>query len=122
MTTTEEEQMAQENVPVQVIDGEIVVQENVDLTKQPKNVKIIWQMQTDGWVFTDQGIVITNPGEQFSEPTRTANGRAFHWKDKNDDGKQYKYSIYVAPEKGGDGIELDPGITNGGGGGGGGGG
>lgn len=118
MTTTEEEQMVQEVVPVQVINGEIVVQDVVDLTKQPRNVKIRWEMRTDGWVFTEQGIVITNPGEQFSEPNRSANGRAFHWKDKNDDSKQYKYSIFVAPEKGGDGIELDPGINNGNGGGG----
>ncbi|MGA0611716.1 hypothetical protein [Caldimonas sp. KR1-144] len=110
--------MNEVQVPVAVVDGQIQVQEVVDLTKKPKDVKIRWILSTPGWEFTANGIVIENPSPQFSESQRTASGSEFQWKDKNDDSKTYKYDVNVQAAGGsGPVISLDPTINNGDGGG-----
>ncbi|MGA0611715.1 hypothetical protein [Caldimonas sp. KR1-144] len=110
--------MNQVEVPVTVVDGRILVQDEIDLTRKPKDVKIRWVLSTPGWEFTENGIVIDDSSSQFSDPKRTAGGSEFQWKDKNDDSRRYKYDVNVqATDTLGRTLSLDPTINNGDGGG-----
>jgi hypothetical protein len=70
------------------------------------------QSAPDDFRFTDQGIVINDPGNQFSEPALQAGGRKFKWLDKNDPvPTPFKYTVNV--RKGGLACTpFDPTIVN----------
>lgn len=111
--------MSQVNVEVNVVNGQIQVEQSVDLRSKPNNVKIRWTLGTTDWNFDDQGIDIVQVTNQFRDARRMDNGRAYQWKDKNSDGKTYKYDInLVASDGSGRKLALDPIIINGGDGGG----
>lgn len=108
--------MNEVEVPVSVSPAgdAIVVQDVVDLKQKPKDVKIRWVLQTSGWEFTQDGIVIQNPDSQFSDPQWVSSGREFQWKDKNDDKQTYKYDVNLkATDGSGRTLSLDPTISNG---------
>ena len=75
-----------------------------------KNVPFKWTIVTDGWTFTSNGIEIPNNGGQFGNPHSSAQGKQFHWVDKNDNKTAYKYNVNVT--NGGPPLSLDPTIQN----------
>ena len=74
------------------------------------NVNLHWKIKTPGWTFPSNGIVIANPGTEFSEPEVQNNGTQFKWKDKNTPGLSFKYTITVT--NGTTTKLLDPTIIN----------
>lgn len=74
------------------------------------NVEVHWDISTAGWTFPSNGIVIKNPGSEFSDPEVKNNGNRFKWKDKNASVGTYKYAINVT--NGTTPLSLDPTITN----------
>jgi len=74
------------------------------------NINIHWDIDTAGWTFPSNGIVITDPGDEFSDPEVQNNGKRFKWKDKNSSGGSYKYAINVT--NGSTPLSLDPTIIN----------
>ena len=99
---------------VTIVNGAPVV--NIDKLKpNGNNVKLTWNMDTAGWVFTATGVVITNNTGQFSNPKLLANGKKFTWDDANSDAVLYNYTINVQQsEQGRKTLSLDPQIQNGG--------
>jgi len=63
--------------------------------------------------FTDQGIVIAEPGSQFSQPALQAGGRKFKWRDKNDPSPSTPFKYTISARNGGVSCTpLDPTIIN----------
>ena len=98
-------------------DATVTVANNVvSVTPDPlpagpgNNVNLHWNLSTNGWTFPSNGIVITNPGDQFSDSQVLNNGKQFKWKDKNTNGVKYKYTINVT--NGATTLSLDPTIEN----------
>ena len=98
-------------------DATVTVANNiVSVTPDPlpagpgNNVNLHWNISTNGWTFPSNGIVITNPGDQFSDAQVLNNGRQFKWKDKNTNSVRYKYTINVT--NGSTTLSLDPTIEN----------
>lgn len=110
--------MCRVDVHVDVVDGQIQVEPDTNLRSKPNNVRIVWTLVTKEWVFDDKGIDIVAITNQFRDAKRVNKGEAYRWKDKNSDGKQYKYDInLVAADGSGRKLQLDPLISNNGGGG-----
>jgi len=103
-------------VHVDVVDGQIVVEPETNLRHKPKNVKIMWTLATQDWKFDDHGIDIVEITNQFRDAQRINHGKAYAWRDKNSDGKQYKYDVNLVSLDGKVKLKLDPLINNGGGG------
>lgn len=98
-------------------DATVTIANNVvSVTPDPlpagpgNNVNLQWNINTNGWTFPSNGIVITNPGDQFSDPEVKNNGKQFKWKDKNTNSLSYKYTINVS--NGTSTLSLDPTIEN----------
>ena len=75
-----------------------------------RNVPLNWTIATNGWTFTANGIDIPAGGGQFSGGHPSAQGRQFHWVDKNDLTGTYKYNVNVT--KNGVNASEDPTIQN----------
>lgn len=75
-----------------------------------RNIPFKWTIVTNGWTFTSKGIDIPNNGGQFSGGNSTAQGRQFHWVDKNDNTNPYKYDVNVT--NGTTTLNRDPTIQN----------
>ena len=98
-------------------DATVTIANNiVSVTPDPlpagpgNNVNLHWNIVTDGWTFPPNGIVIVNPGDQFSDPKVKNNGKQFKWKDKNSNDLSFKYTINVT--NGTTTQSLDPTIVN----------
>lgn len=87
--------MAQQ-VTVAIVNNSIVVTpDRLPMGKQ-KSQPIHWTIDTNGWTFPADGIVITNPGDQFYDGGKeTGNDRKFKWHDKNTVAGEYKYIVKV---------------------------
>ena len=90
------------------ITGKVISVDIEPVKPKDKNVNIHWTIDTAGWDFTANGIVIEDNQGQFSEPEKK--NKFFKWKDKNDDKKKYKYTVNVTDGK--ETISLDPWIWN----------
>lgn len=90
----------------------------LEVTNRGKAKNIRWRIRNEGYIFADNGIVITNPDGEFDEPEMGADGKMFKWRDKHSvtkpPGLVYKYSVNVvktgdAPRKC---LTYDPLIAN----------
>ena len=92
-----------------------VVAVNIDKLKPGGAKKVVWTVDTVGWEFATNGIVIINNNNaQFSDPQRYGNNQKFSWDDANTDRLTYKYNINVQPAGQPTlGASLDPMIENG---------
>jgi len=98
-----------EKVEVTIVGGKISVDQlTLDLSGKGPNVQIHWKILTPQWEFTANGIEIPTNTGQFDQPERQ--GQNFKWKDKNSDGRTYKYTINVFD--GTTGLTEDPFIVN----------
>jgi len=79
-----------------------------------KNVHIKFDLVTAGYVFADtDAIVVSNPGTQFPEPSKTKNGGSTATiLDKNTERGQFKYTVRLKDSATGRLIEFDPTINN----------
>ncbi len=80
-----------------------------------KNQVIEWTIQTNGWTFPDDGIVLkSDAGNQFSDGGKTTgNDNKFKWHDKNTDGNTYHYTVNVTNSANNPpNLSLDPTIVN----------
>ena len=75
-----------------------------------RNVPFNWTIATNGWTFTANGIDIPAGGNQFSGGHPSAQGKQFHWVDKNDVAGTYKYNVNVTNNS--VNASLDPTIQN----------
>jgi hypothetical protein len=86
------------------------------------NAHVKWKIDTAGWEFPAQGgIVIANPGQQFTNVGRDqADHKFHHWKrekkdnftDPNDRRYWYKYTITVSNAAGTISVVYDPWVIN----------
>jgi hypothetical protein len=83
--------------------------EDLKMGKQ-KNVTIKWQLQTAGWTFPSDGIVVHDNDGQFSNFKVNGGGRTFSCVDANTNTKDYKYDVRVTDGK--RVLVLDPTIGN----------
>jgi hypothetical protein len=98
-----------ETVRIDVANGIITPEPDpLDLRGKGPNVQIHWKIATPGWKFTPDGIVISGNTGQFHQPEH--HGALFKLKDKNSDGRTYKYAINVTD--GNRTLVLDPSIVN----------
>ena len=97
-------------MPVKVENG-LVECPNTNVKKGQKNVKLIWQMQTDGWEII--GVYGLN-SPMFVKKGK--DGKGYKCKDKNNNIGQtdYKYTVIVGNEATKEVLSLDPTIKNGG--------
>jgi hypothetical protein len=56
---------------------------------------IIWQLQSPGYTFPSNGIVIANAGTEFDNCQIEANGRRFKCHDKHTRAGRYKYTVNI---------------------------
>lgn len=97
-------------MPVSVVNGNVTCPDT-DVGKGQKNVKLIWEMQTEGWE------IIGLYG--LSAPMfvkKGKDGKGYKCKDKNNNIGQtnYKYTVIVGNEASKQVLSLDPTIKNGG--------
>lgn len=83
--------------------------EDLKMGKQ-KDVTIRWQIQTNGWTFPSNGIVVHDNDGQFSDFKVNGSGKVFSCLDKNTNTKDYKYDVTVTDGK--RTLVLDPTIGN----------
>ena len=76
-----------------------------------KNVRLTWQMQTDGWEIIG---VYGLTGPMFVNKAK--DGKGYTCKDKNNNigSKLYKYTVIVGNEETKEVVSLDPTVKNGG--------
>ena len=101
-------------VTITVTSRGITVDQNpVPVRQGEHNIQIDWKIETAGWQFTSDGIVIHRNYLQFIKPRRE-NSRWFHWVSRNShEGERiYEYTINLTNGK--NRLSLDPGIKNGG--------
>lgn len=82
---------------------------------QSNNQDIEWTIDSAGWTFPANGIVIkSDPNGQFSDGGKeSGNDRKFKWKDKNTDRNEYKYIVNVTNSANNPpNLSLDPIIVN----------
>ena len=80
-----------------------------------RNVVLKFEVQTAGYVFPTTGaVVVTNPGSQFPDPSRTIgpNDTLATLLDLNTDKGTFKYTVAVQRVAGGEVLRLDPSIQN----------
>jgi hypothetical protein len=101
------------NPNVSVVGGKYIVvdQEPIIISNNEKDTWITWQLPADStYSFPDDGIVITNAGDEF-KCNLEAGKKRYACKDKNSKHDKYKYTIKVM-----DGSKLldplDPVIVN----------
>jgi hypothetical protein len=98
-------------VEVSVVNGKVIVdKEKLSMVGKGSNAPIQWQLNTSGWTFPSNGIVIHGNDGEFTDLATADGGRKFKCVDKNKDGKKYKYDINVTDGKGT--LTLDPIIEN----------
>ena len=78
------------------------------------NVKLKFELATDGYVFAAQdAIVVTDGGSEFPDRSKTASdGKTATLHDKNSARAYFKYTVTLQPAGGGQPIVYDPGIQN----------
>jgi hypothetical protein len=76
-------------------NGIKTIPENLDvpLPRQPKNIR--WRLQSEGFVFAYNGIVIKMPDGEFDQPEMVANGQMFKWRDKHTKAGEYHYEVNI---------------------------
>ena len=97
-------------MPVEVVGGKVTCPHTL-VEQGQKNVKLIWQMQTDGWE------IIGVYGLNFPMFVKKGkDGKGYKCKDKNNDigEKDYKYTVIVGNEATKEVLSLDPTVRNGG--------
>jgi hypothetical protein len=102
-----------EQVQVRIVSGNIQCDpERLVLKKGEKDVSIRWKItpSSEPWVFTDDGVVIKSPDDQFSGKAKEDGGKTFHWSDKNGNNKEYPYTVNLT--NGAQTLTLDPTIVN----------
>ena len=105
----------QATMPVEVIpagnDTFSVTCPDTHIGEGQKNVKLTWQMQTDGWeVIGVYGLT----GPMFVNKAKDGNGYTCKDKNNNIGEKEYKYTVIVGNEETKQVASLDPTIKNGG--------
>ena len=97
-------------MPVTVENGKVTCPDT-DVGKGQKNVKLTWEMQTDGWEII--GVYGLN-SPMFVKKGK--DGKGYKCKDKNNNIGQtdYKYTVIVGNEATKEVLSLDPTIKNGG--------
>jgi hypothetical protein len=100
-------------MPVEVLPGEgedyYVTCPDTSVEKGHKNVKLRWEMITEGWeIIGVHGL----PYPIFVEKGK--DGLDYKCKDKNSSMTDYKYTVIVGSTTTADVLMLDPTITNGG--------
>ncbi|WP_280152652.1 hypothetical protein [Piscinibacter sp. XHJ-5] len=75
-----------------------------------KNETIKWNLQTQGWTFPSDGIVIHDNDGQFTDFKVNGGGKVFSCVDANTNTKNYKYDVKVTDGK--RVLVLDPTIGN----------
>jgi hypothetical protein len=113
--------MQQTSKPNQVI---VTVDANQQIVCTPdplaadgRGVELTFVLKTDGYVFPTDGtaIVVTNPGTEFPNPSRTLppNNTTAMLFNRNSKAGTFKYTATVLPVGGGAPLILDPVIVNG---------
>jgi len=104
---------ASNQVSVAVVNGHIVLTPDPLPVGDAHDVLLTWRITTPGYTFEEDGIAISNAGDEFGDAERSEDGLSFQEVDKDDNGATYKYTVSVS-----DGtnppIVLDPTIQNGG--------
>jgi len=99
-------------VDVSVVNGAIKVDpETLAMGGRGHNATIEWKLNTTGWTFPSDGIVIDDNHGQFKHLRPIDKGLKFQCTDTNDDSGRYKYTVKVTDGK--TTLELDPIIQNG---------
>lgn len=91
---------------------------DVPLPRQPKNIR--WRLQSEGFVFAYNGIVITRslhgemPAGEFDQPEMAANGQMFKLRNRHTKVGEYKYMVNVVKtgENPHNCVPYDPLISN----------
>jgi hypothetical protein len=99
-------------VAVTVVNGAVRVDvEHLSMEDEGHDAVIQWHVDTPGWRFPSDGIVIENNQGQFVNLHVFDDGDKFRCIDLNNDGKEYKYDVKVT--NGTATLTQDPYIKNG---------
>ena len=99
-------------VDVSVVQGVVKVEpDTLPMGGQGHNATIEWKLNTPGWTFPSDGIVIEGNDGQFKHLRPIDHGLKFQCTDTNNDSKSYKYTVKVT--NGTSTLEKDPIIQNG---------
>ena len=79
-----------------------------------KDIKLKFVLLTDGYVFPDSdAVVVTNPGGEFPEPSKTPSSTIATLFDRNTGPGTFRYTVTVQKVSTGELLRHDPSISNG---------
>ena len=108
----EQQRPDRDPIDVQVIDGRIVVEEEVQTSE--REGALLWRLvQSPGYAFPDNGIVINAEGK-YDRCRVIANGQRFRCdkRGRRDPGERHKYVVNVLDIQSQKQLSLDPWILN----------
>lgn len=102
------------HVHVRIDSAETVICDPNPLPADGKNIKLKFVLLTDGYVFPQSdAVVVTNPGVEFPEPSKTPSDTLATLFDRNSCAGTFTYTVTVKKVATGELFRHDPSIDNG---------